>query len=175
MKAILTFGILLLIFSCSLPKKTEKQVNDPPFYSKNKKSSCLDSLLLEKSNEITGPIKMKLFIESIESSKQIFSFDTIIEINLDVESELIILDEKCAMKFFHIEITEYGNLIHLVRYDFFYRENEIDCWNVEVSSDYAELLYSKREENDVSYSRFSARTSNHKNYLIVKYNLYRVQ
>lgn len=175
MKKILTV-ILIFVFSisCSDIKKSNQEVNSELYTYQPQKSDCIDSLSIKTSNEITGPINLRIKIESIQIGEEEKPIGKLFSVNIDKESELITFGDNYALKFFHLETIEYGNLVHLVRYDFFVKDSKLECWIRRTSYSYSKIKYFESEYG-VGSDSFSMGEENSRDFIKIKWSLTRIK
>lgn len=88
----------------------------------------LDTLNAQKSDEKSGPIKIIMLVANIIHGDQTIEINDTMTIVLDKESDFIEFNDHYGIKLFHTETVEYGNLKHLIRYDFFTKDSTDNCW-----------------------------------------------
>ncbi len=161
----ISLWILISLISCNQEKETPYIDNGES--CKIPIHECLDSLLNIRTNEHGGNLKLIIHIDTVKynekGSGKITGSDSIshykkivipinkyIEFTLNKESDLLEFGEKFGLRFFHAQSFEYGNLKHLLRYDFFIHES--GCWRrYKLNFGYTEIK-DNENETDLGFS-----------------------
>lgn len=138
--------------SCGSKKKTKSATKYSPHPIK-----CMDS----SNNSISGAsiqtINLYLFIDQIEVNGVVHVIKKEIKQVLGFESELIVLNEKFAVKIFHSQRVEYGKSKHFFHCDFLNKTS--DCWSILGNTSQVEIKPSSKTIDEIKQNIGSFSTS----------------
>lgn len=168
------FLIIVVVVSC----KTKQSLTDSNAETLGSLSDisvwdyiCLENLQnsspLGNKSVIQKPgiIRIKLSVDSIYINNQAIKVDTVYYFKLDQESDLLMFGGKYAIKLFHIDPIEYGNVRHQIRQDLFVFES--NCWKRKLSLGYSNLNFTDPQTS----SSFSTGYPDSRDYIKLSYRV----